>query len=116
MPDILPICTTRSGNGAVYNAATSQWEVPCFCMSCHQLKGWATQPDPAIQGYVGYLCPDCADKFGAPVGTMLTPCEERSLRANDAMMNSYGRVLGVDEQIRELDDVNSLLSKIARGL
>jgi hypothetical protein len=115
-PDILPICTTREIRGRVWDAEDQCWRVPCYCMNCHQQKGFATEPDPSVPGYVGYLCPECADKHGAPVGTMLSPCIERSLRANEAMKNAYGRVLSDDEQAIALDDVNSVLSRIARGL
>lgn len=112
-PDILPLCTTRETRGRVL--IDGRWCVPCYCMSCHQHKGFADDPGDR-PGYVGYLCDDCAPKWGEQVGLSLTPCMARALEANAAMLNDYGRVLGIAEQALELDDVNSVLSRFARSL
>ncbi len=112
MADILPICTTREIRGRVL--IDGEWHVPCYCMNCHQQKGWCSEPVPG-SGYVGYLCPECAETWSPLVGTMLVPDTARSLRANEVMITEYGRVLSTAEQAIALDDVNSVLSRFARG-
>jgi hypothetical protein len=112
MADILPLCTTREIRGRVL--IEGAWHVPCFCMNCHQQKGWCSEPVPG-SGYVGYLCPECAETWSPLVGTMLVPDTAHALIAADAMREDYGRVLSDAEQAIELGDVNSALSRFVRS-
>lgn len=113
-PDVLPLCTTRSGVGGL--EIDGVWCVPVHCMNCGKQHGYcneaATQPGG---GYVGYLCDLCAEKWSPVVGLSLIPDEVHWARAREAQQEDYGRALSAAEQVVELGDVNSALSRFVRG-
>lgn len=114
MPDILPVCTTRSGIGGKW--INGVWNVPVYCMNCGKQHGFCNESAVQRKEYVGYLCDTCAESWSPLVGTMLIPDQVHWQLAREAQLEEYGRDLTVTEQIRELDDVNSPLSRFARGL
>ncbi|HEU4727673.1 MAG TPA: hypothetical protein VFT22_07285 [Kofleriaceae bacterium] len=111
-PDVLPICTTREVRGRIQIRGLTM--VPVHCMNCGKHYGYCPEPEPG-SGYVGYLCEPCAEKWSPIVGVSLTPDEAFWQRAREAQLEDYGRELTVDEQTRELGDVSSPLSLLARS-
>lgn len=111
--DILPICTTREARGRVWHEGG--WKIPCYCVACAKQFGFRDEPGPR-SGYVGFICDGCAPKWGEQVGIMLVPEEAIALKAAEAMCDDYGRVLREAEQLMELADVNSPLSRFARSV
>lgn len=117
--EILPICTTRSGIGGV--SIKGVWHVPVYCMFCGKHHGFC--PEEAvlaaqkIPGYVGYVCDLCAEntRNNELVGIALIPDQVHWQRVADAQREEYGRELTLEEQAKELSDVNSALSRIIRG-
>lgn len=114
-PEILPLCTTRETRGRVYNAALGCWMIPTYCMNCGIPYGYRNDAPPAA-GYVGVICEPCAESWQPLLGVALVPDQVHAQRANDAMLEAYGRVLSQAEQVIALDDVNSVLSRFARSL
>jgi len=116
MADILPICTTRSGVGGMYIRGI--WCVPEYCMFCGKQHGYcnASSTEPG-GGYVGYVCDDCASipRNSELVGMSLVPDEVHWQRVREAQLEEHGRVLTLDELAVELSDVNSPMSRLARG-
>jgi hypothetical protein len=111
MADILPICTTRSLVGEVLIDGVPC--VPCYCMNCHKQCGYRDKPVPG-SGYVGYLCPACAERWSPLVGTMIVPDAVHAARCRNEMLESVGRELTELEIVQALDDPSSALSKLAR--
>jgi len=111
--EILPICTTREVRGRVFREG--RWMIPLFCVTCAKQFGFRDEPGRR-SGYVGYICEGCAPRYGEQVGLCLVPEEAISLKAAEAMCEDYGRVLTEAEQLTELSDINSPLSRFARGV
>lgn len=110
-PDVLPICTTRELRGEITIDGVPH--VPCYCMNCHQQKGFRDKPQPG-SGYVGYLCERCAEAWSPLVGTMLVPDAVHAARCRDEMLESHGRELTEIEVVAALDDATSPLSLLVR--
>ena len=82
MPEILPICTTRSLRGGTYIRGV--WHVPVHCMNCGDHHGYCNESAVQRKEYVGYLCDGCAESWSPLVGTMLIPDEVHWQRAREA--------------------------------
>lgn len=111
--DILPLCTTRETRGAIHIAGLGS-AIPTYCMNCGRHYGYRNDAPPGA-GYVGVICEPCAEKWSPLVGVSLVPDQVHAQRANEAMLNDYGRVLSAVEQMIALDDVDSVLSRFARS-
>lgn len=114
-PEVLPICTTRSGVGGKY--INGVWCVPEYCMFCGKHHGYCNESSTHPGGgYVGYVCDDCASipRNSALVGLSLIPDEVHWQRVREAQLEEYGRVLTVPELAELLLDVNSAMSRLAR--
>lgn len=61
-----------------------------------------------------YLCESCAEKYGQLDGVEMIPDEVWFARIRDAQLEEHGRELSVPELVRELDDLDSPMSKLAR--
>lgn len=116
-PDILPVCTTRSKRGGL--SIRGVWCVPIHCMFCGKHNGYCNESatDPG-GGYVGYCCDDCASipRNSDLVGLSLIPDEVHWQRVREAQLEEHGKLLTLDELAVALDDVNSPMSVLARGL
>jgi len=61
-----------------------------------------------------YLCNPCAEKYGNIEGTYIESDVAFWQKVEEAQLEKYGRVLKPEEQMEQLKDGNSLLSKLAR--
>lgn len=113
-PEVLPLCTTRETRGAIHIAGLGS-AIPTYCMNCGVHYGYRNDAPPAA-GYVGVICEPCAEKWQPLLGVAVVPDQVHAQRANEAMMNDYGRVLSVLEQAIALDDVDSILGRFARSV
>jgi hypothetical protein len=98
---------TRAG---VYRAG--RWHVPVFCGSCGKDDGQMVPEDAC--DFAFYLCEPCAETYGALDGVEMIPDEVWFARIRDAQLEEYGRELSLIEQIDELANPDSALSKLAR--
>jgi len=115
MSDVLPLCTTRETRGRRYHATLGCATIPTYCMNCGIEYGFRNDAPPAA-GYVGVLCDPCGDKWMPLANVSLVPDQVHAQRANEAMLEAFGRVLTEAEQVIALDDVNSILSRFARSM
>lgn len=113
-PDVMPLCWARETRGR--KVIDGVVNVQVYCMNCGKPGGWS--PEYMLDrggGYVGWICQfPCAEKWSAVLGDLLVPDEVFAQRAAEAQLEQYGRILTPDEQVRVLDDPNSLLAKLAR--
>ena len=61
-----------------------------------------------------YLCEPCAETHGDLAGVEMIPDEVWFARIRDAQLEEYGRELSLIEQVDELANPDSALSKLAR--
>lgn len=108
--DVLPDSRPRVVRGAV-NRAGAFW-VPIYCASCGTDGG--TCPEENIT-FAFYLCPNCYETYGALTGTMVTPDEVFWRELHTAQIEKYGRVLQPGELAAELENPDSLLSRMAKA-
>ncbi len=107
--DVLPDSrakTTRGRqviDGVVY--------VPVYCANCGAPYGGVPEDHTTFSFW---LCSKCFEKHGAVANTMVVPDEVFWEKVNQAQIEKYGRLLEPNEIIRQLDDVNSTLSVLAR--
>lgn len=109
MPDLLPDCRAKVVRGRIYRAGQS-W-IPVFCPHCGAEGPMIPENN---REFAFYQCEPCADKFPTPDGMVRVPDDVWNERIQHAQQEDYGRVLTVFEQVIELSDVNSKLSKLAR--
>jgi hypothetical protein len=113
MPEVIPDARARRSTGEKYDAKTGLWWVKAYCINCG--KGWCWTPKSTSS--IGYLCPGpCAEKYAHKFGVMVLPDEVHVQVAIEEQLNTYGRVLTVEEQHAELENGNSPLAKLARDI
>jgi len=106
-PDILP--DTRGSKG--HKSINGVWWVPIFCANCGGDGGYVPERNMT---FAFYLCDNCSVKWGPIAGTYMEPDEIFYQRINMMQLEEYGRLLGVDELLKALDDTNHPLAKLAR--
>lgn len=89
-----------------------RWHVPVFCGSCHRDDGQMVPEDAC--DFAFYLCEPCAETYGDLDGVEMIPDEVWFARIRDAQIDDYGRELTLIEQVDELSNPDSALSKLAR--
>jgi len=85
--------------------------IPVFCANCGADGG--LMPEENIT-FAFYLCNPCAEKYGNIEGTYIESDVAFWQKVEEAQLEKYGRVLKPEEQMEQLKDGNSLLSKLAR--
>lgn len=106
--EIYPACVTKVTRGLVY-ARGINWK-PVYCANCGCDAGLI--PEHGTCAFV--LCDDCGQKHGVPAGMMHLPNEAHWSKCADAQVEKYGRILDPIEQLDQLSDPESMLSKLAR--
>jgi hypothetical protein len=106
-PDILP--DTRGKTDHKWINGT--WWVPVFCANCGTDGGYVPEQNMT---FAFYLCDSCADKYGPIANSYMEPDAVFYQRIALAQLEEYGRLLGVDELLKALDDTNHPLAKLAR--
>lgn len=86
-----------------------------FCANCGTEGGRVMETDiPNADEFAFYLCIPCSEKYGHVPNMMNVPDEVFWQKVREAQMERYGRELEPQEQIRELDSSDSMLSKLAK--
>lgn len=110
--DLLPSSVPREIKRTIAHRGV-EW-CPIFCANCGGDGGLVPEESVRDSKFAFYLCDPCAEKWTPLADTMLVPDEVFWAKVNDAQIEKYGRVLQPYEQIDELKNPASLLSKLAR--
>ena len=103
MPDLLPDCRATITKGRVFTFGGVL--VPVFCANCGRDGGWCPEENMT---FLFYLCPHCAETYGAVAGTMLMPDEVFFSKLAEAQIEEVGHALSPEEW-RRLDDSHTLV-------
>ena len=106
--DLYPSSIPKVTRGLIYHLGIN-WK-PIYCANCGVDAGLI--PEDATCAFS--LCDDCGQVHGVPPGMMQLPDEAHWSKVNDAQLEKYGRVLDPLEQLDELRDPDSMLSKLVR--
>lgn len=86
-----------------------------FCASCGADGGRVLETDvPNREEFAFYLCDPCAAKYGAIDGSYMVPDEVFFQKVKEAQLERFGRELTVPELLKEMEDPNSLLLRVAK--
>jgi hypothetical protein len=100
--------TRESRGGVAVNGASRE---AYYCASCGTQGGWS---DRAPGNYVLWVCDVCHEKHGPLEVQGLTPIQAQAQRLTDVQLEEHGRLLSALEIHKQLSDVNSPLSILAR--
>lgn len=109
MIDILPDSRPRVTRNVVMRGSVA-W-VPFYCANCGGEGGLCPEENMT---FAFYLCNPCAETHGAVANTQMVPDEVFWQRFADAQHEKYGRLLGEDELLRALDELDNPLAVLAR--
>lgn len=87
------------------------WHERIFCAQCGADGGLVPVENMT---FAFYLCNPCHEAMGDIPETYAMPDEVFWQKVRDAQVEQFGRVLTPEELAKELDDGDSLLSKLAR--
>lgn len=110
MVEVLPDSRAKVIRGAVNRAGA--WWVPIACANCGCDGGLVPEENMT---FAFYLCPGCYEKWGAITGTMVTPDEVFWKEVHHLQLEKYGRILQPGEIAAELDNPESVLSRLAKA-
>jgi hypothetical protein len=85
-----------------------------YCANCGDPSPYRVRDTELPAQYAFYLCNDCVDKWGEPAGVTKTPDDIWMAKVQSAMQEEYGKVLTEKEAMVELDDPNSVISKLEK--
>lgn len=108
--DILPDSRLKSQKG-MKQSIGGVWWVPISCANCGADGGYVPEKNMT---FAFYLCNPCGDKWGSVAGTYTEPDEVFFARIRDAQLVEYARLLGPEEMLKELEDDNSPMAKLAK--
>lgn len=108
LSNLLPDCRTKTPKGIISIRGTNF--VPIFCANCGGPGGGVPGENMT---FAFYLCDKC-EHLGAIAGMMAVPEEVFWEKVKQEQLEKHGRLLSNSEIVRELDDGNSTLSKLAR--
>lgn len=116
MPDLLPSSLARETRGTIRDAKTGLDCVPMFCANCGKLEGYIGSVDAEGMKAWGafWLCEPCAERWSDLAGFTMAPDEVFFAKLHAAQEEAYGRQLTEGELLQQLDDPNSMISKLAR--
>ena len=113
MPDILPDCRlSGEPKGVVrllFQGRMTNFEW-VYCGNCGK-KGCLVPCENMTFAF--WLCPQC-EKYGDIAGMMSIPDEVFWQKVHEASLESYGKDLNAQEQAMELQNPDSVLSKLAK--
>jgi hypothetical protein len=109
MMDLLPDSRLKAPKNIQFHLGMN-W-VPIFCANCGADGGFVPAENMT---FVCYLCQPCANKLPPIEGTYVMPDEVFFQKVRDAQMEKYGRLLTAEEIAIELQDSNSILSKLKK--
>ncbi len=89
--------------------------VPTFCCSCAKPGPMVVQDAVLENEFASYICEPCAEKYPQQYGVMVCPDEVFFEAVKQHCLDTYGRELTAAEQLAQIGDVNSTLSKMARS-
>lgn len=89
--------------------------VPTFCCSCGKDGPMVLQEAVLENDWVSYICEPCAESYGDQYGVMVCPDEVFFEAVKQYSLEAFGHELTAEEQLAQLHDVNSILSKMARS-
>ena len=107
--ELLPSSVPRETKHVIFRAGVP-W-IPIFCANCGCDGGLIPEE---TKNFAFYLCVPCAEKWEPLAGMMLVPDNVFWDKVNAAMVEKYGRILEPHEQVEELKNGDSILSKLAR--
>ncbi len=117
--DVLPDSRLKTLKGAIERRVRfpdgverSIWWVPVYCANCGKLGCYVPEENMT---FAFWLCDSpCGEQWAHVAGTYAMPDQVFFERLKQEQLEEYGRHLTATEQLRELEDPNSLLSKLAR--
>lgn len=101
---VLPDSRLRSDKGSV----VSDWEnpngtivriecVPVFCANCGKQGPYVPKENTT---FAFYLCMKCAETHGEIAGIMMVPDEVFFKKAEEAILEKFGRLLGIVDLLK----------------
>lgn len=109
LPSSIPRKTTSVDGRHPFARGLIRW-IKIFCANCGADGGWVPETN---RPFAFYLCDPCAEKHGAPPGTVMVPDEAYWEEVRAEQMEKYGRLLTPEELAEELKH-DTTLAKLAR--
>src|ERR1700690_610617 len=109
MKELYPDSRLRTAK-RVQNHVGANW-IPIFCANCGCDYGYVPEENC---NFAFALCQECADSLPPIEGTYEIPDEVFWRKVNDAQNEKYGRLLNPLEIAKELENPESMLSKLKK--
>lgn len=107
--ELLPDSRAKNTTGRIFTAA-GVW-VPVFCANCGVHGGSCPEENMT---FLFYICPKCAETYGAITGTMMMPDEVFYEKLKQEQLESHGRFLSEQELIQVVQEDSTPLAQLIK--